>query len=61
MKSEPILILLLCFLLIACEDLVRFPDQDSHPEIPVIEAVLTDYAEVQKVRVTYSVDLNDSL
>jgi len=61
MKSQSILILFLFFLLIACEDLVRFPDQDGHPEIPVIEAVLTDYAEVQKVRVTYTVDVDDSL
>jgi hypothetical protein len=61
MKSEPILLLLLCYLLVACEDLVRFPDQDSYPKIPVIESVLTDYPEVQKVRVTYTVDISDSL
>lgn len=61
MKGKPVYFLLLFLTHIACEDVVRFPDQDDYPALPVIEAILTDSEEVQKVRVTYSTNLNDSL
>jgi hypothetical protein len=44
-----------------CESVVDFPEILNHTPCPVIEAILTDQAEVQKVRVSYSVALDDSL
>lgn len=54
-------VLLFVIFIIACEDFVSFPDQDSGLYYPVIEAILTDEPEVQKVRVTWSMDIEDSV
>ncbi len=62
MKYKPFIMVFLLplILIIACEDFVSFPDQNSDIYLPVIEAILTDVPEVQKVRVTWSVSVNDS-
>ncbi len=55
------MIILSVILAISCEDFLSFPDHDTRLHYPVIEAVLTDSVEVQKVRVTWSVDVEDTL
>jgi hypothetical protein len=64
--SNSIRIITFCFLLLssvllfqACESIVDFPETGEFNAIPVIEAVLTDKFEEQRVRITYSVPLND--
>lgn len=44
----------------ACERIIDFPESAGGENLPVIEAVLVDKPEVQKVRVTYSTALSDS-
>lgn len=48
-------------LLNSCESVIDFPDVPRAEPIPVIEAILTDRFEPQKVRVSQSVPINDSL
>jgi len=51
----------ICLLLISgCESIVDFPDVSQSHSYPVIEAMLTDQEEVQMVRVSHTVPLNDS-
>lgn len=44
-----------------CEAVVNFPDADELKQVPVIEALLTDQVEHQKVRFCYSSSLKDTL
>ncbi len=44
-----------------CESVVDFPNLPQAPEYPVIEGLLTDQDEVQKIRVSYTTALDDSV
>jgi hypothetical protein len=44
----------------SCEQIIDFPESTDSEALPVIEAVLIDRPEVQKVRVSYSATLSDS-
>jgi hypothetical protein len=48
-------------LLAGCESIVNFPEINDAAQYPVIEALLTDKAEIQKVRVSYTARLDDTL
>lgn len=54
-------ILLLVIITVACQDLAELPERGNYERIPVIEAVITDQLNYQRVRVSYSTQLNDSL
>jgi hypothetical protein len=60
-RGITITILLLVIVSQACEELVDFPDSGKNPAIPVIEAILTDCPEMQKVRVSFSTSIADSV
>lgn len=47
-------------ILVGCETVLEFPAEPETDPVPVIEAIITDNFEVQKVRVTWSASLNDS-
>jgi hypothetical protein len=51
----------LAVLFTGCEKVVDFPNVMHHQPVPVIEAVFTNEMSVQKVKVSYSVSLDDSL
>jgi hypothetical protein len=53
--------LLLLFIYTGCEEIYDFPDAGQYKKIPVIEAVITNQAGHQKVRVSYTVLFNDSV
>ncbi|MBN2813208.1 MAG: DUF4249 domain-containing protein [Bacteroidales bacterium] len=44
----------------SCEQIIDFPESADSEALPVIEAVLIDKPEVQKVRVSYSTMISDS-
>ena len=60
MRRSVIIIALLLFMA-GCESVVDFPEIPNAGQYPVIEAMLTNQVEIQKIRVSYSTSLNDSL
>lgn len=59
MKIPALLVLII--ICAGCESVVDFPEVSRASEYPVIEALLTNQDEVQKVRVSYSTALDDSV
>ncbi|NJK87458.1 MAG: DUF4249 domain-containing protein [Bacteroidales bacterium] len=54
-------IFILLLILLSCESITELPGIDSAESVVVIEAIVTDKFESQKVRVSRSVPLNDTL
>lgn len=48
-------------LLAGCEEIVDFPEESHYTKLPVVEALLTNRFEPQRVRVSYTSALSDSL
>jgi hypothetical protein len=54
-------VIILLTIITGCESIVDFPEVPQTSEYPVIEAILTDQNEVQKVRVSCTTSLEDSV
>lgn len=54
-------VIILLALVSGCESIVNFPEIPTPVRYPVIEAVLTNQNEAQKLRISYPTALNDSL
>ena len=54
-------LIVLFTIITGCESIVDFPKAPKANEYPVIEALLTNRDEVQKVRVSYTTSLEDSV
>jgi hypothetical protein len=61
MKRFIILAVLLAIFCQGCQDIYDFPEKDKYKKYPVIEALLTNNAEYQKIRVSFSTQFEDSL